>query len=174
MGHQSMDEIVEPGHEGTRSLRDYAPLATLVGVSALAAGAIGSGFGELGMRPLMHAYMGVFLCLFAALKIFDLSGFADGFEMYDLLARRSRRYALLYPWLELGLGLAYLAFLAPPVVYLATIGLFGFGAVGVVRALRDGVDIDCPCMGNVLSVPLSTVTLFEDGAMIAMALLLLV
>jgi hypothetical protein len=32
------------------------------------------------------------------------------------------------------------------------------GAVGVVLALRRGLDIACPCMGNVLSVPLSTDT----------------
>ena len=31
----------------------------------------------------------------------------------------------------------------------------------------------CPCMGNVLSVPLSTVTLTEDVLMVAMAIMLL-
>lgn len=46
------------------------------------------------------------------------------------------------------------------------------GAIGVVLVLRKGLDIACPCMGNVLSVPLSTVTLSEDGLM-ALALLLM-
>jgi hypothetical protein len=51
--------------------------------------------------------------------------------------------------------------------------LFVFGAIGVVMALREGLDIDCPCMGSVLSVPLSTVTLTEDVGMAVMAAILL-
>ncbi len=72
---------------------------------------------------------------------------------------------------ELGLGLTCRAL--PTATYIATIIVFTFGAVGVVLALRRGLDIACPCMGNVLSVPLSTVTLTEDGLMVAMAMLLL-
>ena len=79
-----------------------------------------------------------------------------------------------YPFVELALGLAYLAFFLPALTYLVTILVFSFGAVGVVLALRRGLDIDCPCMGNILSVPLSTVTLTEDLGMVAMALMLLV
>jgi hypothetical protein len=74
---------------------------------------------------------------------------------------------------ELGLGLAYLAFAWPEATYIATIIVFAFGAAGVLLALRKGLDIACPCMGNVLSVPLSTVTLTEDAAMIVMAAILL-
>ena len=48
------------------------------------------------------------------------------------------------------------------------------GAIGVVLALRRGLDIACPCMGSVLTVPLSTVTLTEDVAMVAMAMMLLI
>lgn len=39
----------------------------------------------------------------------------------------------------------------------------------MILALRRGLDIECPCMGSVLSVPLSTVTLVEDLGMAAMA-----
>lgn len=156
------------------SLGDYRPLIALVGVSALAALAIPAGFGEPGMRTFMHAYMGVFLTVFALLKLFDPEGFTDGFAMYDLLARRVRPYGYVYPFVELALGLAYFAFFVPQVTYVATIVVFLFGAAGVVLALRRGLDIDCPCMGNVLSVPLSTVTLTEDLLMVAMAVVLLV
>ena len=157
-----------------RSLSDYGPLVSLVLVAGLCAVAIAAGFGTLGMRALMHAYMGVLLSFFALLKLFDLRRFEEGFAMYDLLATRVGTYGLVYPFLELGLGLAYFAFVAPPVVYVATIALFGFGALGVVGALREGLDVDCPCMGSALSVPLSTVTLAEDLLMVAMAAVLLV
>jgi hypothetical protein len=93
--------------------------------------------------------------------------------MYDLLARRVRAYGYVYPYLELALGLAYHAFFLPARTYVATIVLFLFGAIGVVRALRAGLDIECPSMGSVLSVPLSTVTLTEDFGLAAMAALML-
>jgi hypothetical protein len=157
---------------GTR-VADYWPLISLVVVAALAALAVGAGFGRSDMTGLMHAYMGVFLTVFALLKLFSPSGFADGFGMYDLLAKRARAYGYVYPYLELALGLAYLSFFLPIATYLATIALFVFGAVGVIMALREGLDIDCPCMGNILSVPLSTVTLTEDFGMAAMAAILL-
>lgn len=72
------------------------------------------------------------------------------------------------------LGLAYLAFLWPTATYIATTIVFTFGAFGVVLALRRGLDIACPCMGSVLTVTLSTVTLTEDVAMVAMAMMLLI
>lgn len=162
-------------HSGAHahSWRDYVPLIALLAVSSLVAAAIYQSYGP-GMNPVraMHAFMGFFLCVFALLKLFDLPGFADGFQMYDLLARRSRAYALVYPFLELSLGLAYLAFFRPRDVYLATFLLLGFGALGVITALRRGLDVHCACMGNTLKVPLSTVALVEDLGMAGMALVM--
>ncbi len=48
------------------------------------------------------------------------------------------------------------------------------GSIGVIQALREGLDFNCPCMGSVLDVPLSTVTLTEDISMVIMALVLLI
>ena len=49
----------------------------------------------------MADFMGFFLIVFAMFKLFDLRGFADGFQKYDLLAMRCRPYALGYPLLDL-------------------------------------------------------------------------
>lgn len=117
----------------------------------------------------MHDFMGFFLVVFSMFKFFDLSGFADGFQMYDLLAKRFRPYAYVYPFVELGLGLGYLAQWHLPVIYGMTIAVTLFGAAGVIHALRRGLDVRCACMGTVLKVPLSTVALTEDLGMAAMA-----
>ena len=156
-----------------RSWRAYLPLIVLVLVSALVAFALRRSYGP-DANPIhwMHDFMGFFLVVFALLKLFYLSGFADGFQMYDLLAKHARPYALLYPFLELALGLAYFSFWRPTTVYLATIILLGFGALGVISALRRGLDVNCACMGNTLKVPLSTVALVEDIGMVAMALIM--
>ncbi len=117
----------------------------------------------------MHAFMGFFLIVFAMFKLFDLPGFADGFQMYDLLAMRFRPYAYAYPFIELGLGLSYLAAWDRPWLYATTIAVMLWGSLGVIGALRRGLDVNCACMGNVLKVPLSTVALTEDLGMALMA-----
>jgi len=155
-----------------KSLSDYWPLIALIIVSGLAALALSSHAGFT-TTILMHNFMGFFLCIFALLKLFNPSGFANGFQMYDLLAKQTRTYAYIYPLIELGLGLAYLAFWQPELTYILTVIVMFFGSVGVILALANGLDINCPCMGSILKVPLSTVTLTEDIGMGLMALFML-
>lgn len=149
--------------------QSYQPLVVLISLVALSAAARELASGSFSGMGWMHDFMGLFLVLFAMFKLFDLNGFANGFSMYDLLAHRWRGWAYVYPFLELGLGLGYLARWNPPVIYLATLVLLIFGALGVVNALRRGLDVECACMGSVLHVPLSTVALVEDLGMAAMA-----
>ncbi|MDF3056281.1 MAG: hypothetical protein K0R17_496 [Rariglobus sp.] len=158
----------EPGR-GTRG-RDYLPLLIVIGSAIAAATARQAGAaGPWSGMAWMHDFMGLFLVIFAMFKFFDLPGFADGFQMYDLLARRARGYAWVYPFIELGLGLGYLTQARLPVLYGVTVAVMIFGAMGVIRALRKGLDLNCACMGTVLKVPLSTVALTEDLGMAAMA-----
>ena len=153
-------------------LSDYWPLIALIGITAAGAFAINWRTGD-GLMGWMHYFMGLFLLSFAMLKIFNLSAFADGFKKYDLMAKHARRYGYIYPFIELALGLGYLSFASPELVYGATVLVMLVSTVGVIIALRRGLDINCPCMGSVLEVPLSTVTLTEDLGMGAMAAVML-
>ncbi|MCA9401952.1 MAG: hypothetical protein KC713_10010 [Candidatus Omnitrophica bacterium] len=155
-----------------KSVSDYWPLFSLILIAALAGVAL-NWHAQGSFRDWMHYFMGFFLCCFAMFKIFNLSGFADGFQMYDIIAKDNRKYALVYPFIELTLGLGYLSFIFPVLVYLATIIIMLIGTIGVVKALLKGLDINCPCMGSVLSVPLSTVTLTEDIGMSVMAFIMM-
>ena len=148
---------------------DYIPLITIITLSLLSAGAKQVAYGGWDWMTWMHDFMGFFLVVFSMFKFFNLEGFADGFQMYDLLAKPFRPYAYFYPFIELGLGLGYLAHWQPALVYTFTVGVMLFGSLGVLKALRKGLDLDCACMGTVLSVPLSTVALTEDLGMAAMA-----
>ena len=159
----------EREHGRGSRLGDYWPLFALILTAALAGGAVAWRVGAYGLSVWMHAAMGVFLIVFSLLKVFDLEQFANGFEMYDLLAKRVRAYAYLYPFIELSLGLLYLSGEYLTVAYVATVVIMVFGAIGVLVALREDLDIECPCMGNVLDAPLSTVTLTENLTMSGMA-----
>lgn len=156
----------------SKSIQKYWPLISLILISFLGACAINWNV-DGGMRAWMHYFMGIFLLIFSTLKLFHPSNFADGFEMYDLIAKKSRIYAYAYPVIELALALSFLSFFLPIVTYLITIIILTIGSVGVIKALQEGLKINCPCMGTVLDVPLSTVTLTEDIGMAVMALMLL-
>ncbi len=153
-------------------MKRYWPLLTLILTALLAASALS--YNRYTPVSWVHYFMGFFFCQFAMLKLFQPAGFADGFQKYDLIAKHVRAYAYVYPLIELGLGLAYLSFLSPASVYIVTILVMGIGAIGVIRALLSGLDVRCACMGTILDVPLSTVTLTEDIAMGLMALLMFI
>lgn len=156
--------------ETSKGFSAYIPLFVILALSVLAAFAKQPAYGQgwHGMHW-MHDFMGVFLLVFSMVKLFDLKGFASGFQKYDLLGSICRPYALLYPFLELALGLGYLSMWQPQIVYIATILLLSFGSLGVFNAMRKGENLNCACMGQLLNVPLSTVTLAEDLGMAAMA-----
>ena len=122
---------------------------------------------------MMHFMSGFFL-VFSFFKLLDVGAFADSYAMYDIVARRSRAYALAYPFIELGLGLAYLAPISPFAVNLVTLIVMGVSTVGVVQSLVSKKKIRCACLGAVFNLPMSTVTLIEDVLMAGMAAAMLV
>ena len=113
--------------------------------------------------------MAGFFLVFSFFKLLDLRGFADAYQSYDILARRSRAWALAYPFVELALGIAYLTRWQPVPTNIATLALMLVGSVGVLRAVLDKRAIRCACLGTALNLPMTTVTLVEDLGMAAMA-----
>ena len=161
---------VEPVATVEASLAVYYPLlliAAYVGIAALA------GTTQTGFAGWMTNFMAGFFLVFSFFKLLDLRGFADAFAGYDLLAARWRPWGLIYPFVELGLGLAFLFRWQLFAANVATLAVMVFGGLGVLRALSRGRAIRCACLGAVLNLPMSTVTLVEDGLMAAMALAML-
>jgi hypothetical protein len=82
-------------------------------------------------------------------------------------------YGFVYPFIELGLGLGYLADWQPFWVNAVTAVVMGVSLLGVLKAVLSKQAIRCACLGTVFNLPMSTVTIIEDGLMLAMALLAL-
>jgi copper chaperone CopZ len=129
--------------------------------------------GPFDFKGWMNDFMAGFFIVFSFFKLLDVKAFANAYAGYDLLAKRWRGWGTIYPFIELALG-AMLAFrLAPTTTHYAVLVLMAFSAFGVISALRDKRQIRCACLGGVFNLPMSTVTLIEDGLMVAMALLML-
>jgi hypothetical protein len=117
---------------------------------------------------MMHFMAGFFL-VFSFFKMLNIRAFAESYAVYDLLAMRFRVYGLIYPIIELGLGIAYLLGLAPQITNIVTIMIMGFSSLGVIRAVMNQQKIRCACLGAVFNLPMSTITIIEDLIMVAMA-----
>lgn len=151
----------------------YWPLFVIVGYIAVAALAGTPGPGETAVSAWMLNFMAGFFLVFSAFKFLNLSGFADSYASYDRLAKRWHAYGYVYPFLELVLGLAFLFRIMPTATNVATIVLMGFSSLGVLDAVRQKRAIPCACLGTVLKLPMSTITLVEDVGMVVMAGLML-
>lgn len=120
----------------------------------------------------MQIFMGGFFITFSTFKLLDLQGFATAYQTYDLIARRSRLYALLYPFIELFFGFAFLFSYQLRIVSLMVFIVMGISALGVFRALGSNKRFQCACLGTKLKIPMTKITLIEDVLMSAMALLM--
>ncbi len=122
----------------------------------------------------MSDFMAGFFLVFSFFKLLNLSGFAQAYRGYDLIAAKSAAYAWTYPFIELALGVAYLTRWQPQVTHWATLAVMLVSAAGVLNALRKRQLIECACLGTVFKLPMSKVTLIEDLSMALMALAMLV
>ncbi len=122
----------------------------------------------------MRMMMGSFFLIFGLFKVFNLEAFADAYSTYDIVAMRSRAYALTYPFIELLLAVLYLSDIGGIYRDIFTLVLMSVSTVGVIIKLRLREEIPCACLGMVFKIPMTWVTLIEDVLMAVEALAMIV
>jgi hypothetical protein len=158
-----------PSAAGDEKPVSYYPLALVLFylLAATAAAEVAAGSFDA-MRAMGHFMAGFFL-VFSFFKLLNVTAFADAYRGYDVVAAKLPAYGYAYPFIELALGVAYLANLAPVWTNAVTLVVMGVSAIGVVKALLARRKIRCACLGTVFNLPMSKITLIEDGLMIVMA-----
>lgn len=121
----------------------------------------------------MLHFMAGFFIVFGFFKLLDIRGFRDAYRGYDLLAKRWGAYGLIYPFIELALGFAFLFRVELHAALWTSIIVMGFGAIGVIQAVVNKRAIRCACLGTVLNLPMSTITIVENLGMVAMSVWML-
>lgn len=147
----------------------YRPLLLLLGYILLGSVGVQAVQGAVSVHETMRYFMAGFFLAFSFFKFLDLRAFANAYADYDLLAARWKGWGWVYPFVELGLGMAYLSAWQPTFTHWATIIVMGFSAIGVIRAVMNKQAIRCACLGSVFNLPMSTVTIVEDLGMVLMA-----
>lgn len=121
------------------------------------------------LKEAMLDFMGLFFIVFSFFKFLDLKGFPESFKMYDPLAKAIPIYALIYPFIELILGMLFLMRIQIYIALIATLIILGITTYGVLKTLLSKKSIRCACLGTALNLPMTEATFIENAVMIAMA-----
>jgi copper chaperone CopZ len=125
------------------------------------------------IKEILHHFMTGFFLVFSFFKLLDVKAFSMSFKNYDIIASKIPFYGTLYPYIELGLGIACLLTFNLPAVYIFDIVLMSIGLIGVVKSNLEKKVIQCACLGTVFNLPMSKITIIENTIMIAVGILLL-
>lgn len=166
MNHQSHDS-----HSSTA--QEYVKFASVMTVVTMLSIAHASWRG-FDLMQFLESFMGVFFIIFAAFKLYSLKEFAYGFKSYEIMKDKSVAWGYAYPFIQVLFGTLYLVGLGSVVLDAVVFVWSAFGAYVVWLTLRKKGDIHCVCLGNVIKLPLSTISFVEDFGMAAMAAVMLI
>ena len=122
----------------------------------------------------MLDFMGLFYIIFSFFKILDIKGFSISFRMYDPLAKKAPLYGIIYPFIEILLGIMFLTRIEVELAIILTIIVLGITTIGVTQALLNKKLISCACLGTTLKLPMTEATFIENALMIIMAFSLII
>jgi hypothetical protein len=99
----------------------------------------------------------------------DIESFAESFEKYDLITKRIKPYAKVYPFAELAIGLGYLSGIAPMLTGITSLFVGLSGGISVFKAVYiDKLALNCACVGGNSKAPLGVVSFTENAIMAIM------
>lgn len=122
----------------------------------------------------MAHFMAGFFLVFSFFKLLNIRGFAEGYRTYDVVAKRIPAWGFIYPFVELGLAVLFLSGQIVVVTNSLTIVVMLVSSIGVIQHLIKRSPFQCACLGTVIRLPLSKVTLFEDLLMAGMSATMLI
>lgn len=125
--------------------------------------------GQFSWMQWMSNFMAGFFLVFSFFKLLNLKGFAESYAMYDIVAKKLNGWGYVYAFTELALGLAFLVGFNPFLTNAVTFVVMTISIIGVLQSVMNKRKIKCACLGDVFNLPMSTITIIEDGLMIGMS-----
>ncbi|MET0637693.1 MAG: heavy metal-associated domain-containing protein [Chitinophagaceae bacterium] len=155
--------------DGAVSGVSYKPLALIFGYILLVTALSQVNAGGFEIQSAMEYFMGGFFLVFSFFKLMNLTGFAEGYRTYDVVAKAIPAWGFIYPFVELALGIAFVTGFEPLLTNAVAFVVMGVSSIGVIRSLMAKKEIQCACLGTVIKLPLGKVTLVEDLLMVVMS-----
>src|SRR5215203_5047618 len=154
-------------------IKTYKPILTIFGYILGATLLVEFSTGGFMWMRWMHHFMAAFFLVFSFFKLLNLSGFAESYSMYDIVAKKWKGWGYVYPFVELALGIAFLTGFTPLITNASTFIVMTVSIVGVLQSVLNKRKIKCACLGAVFNLPMSTITIIEDALMILMSAVML-
>lgn len=126
------------------------------------------------IEDFMVNFMASFFLVFSFFKMLDLKGFAEGYSSYDIVAKRFFTYGYIYPFIELGFGIAYLLIGKNLYLNITVFIVMLISSIGVIKAKLSKQNFYCACVGTFLKVPLGNIAIIEDITMMLMSLFMII
>ncbi|WP_276501651.1 heavy-metal-associated domain-containing protein [Terrimonas pollutisoli] len=164
--HSSATEVEEE--------KSYLPIFLIFGYIAGITLLIQYAQGSFNRMQWMSHFMAGFFLVFSFFKLMNLKGFAEGYQTYDIVAKKIQLWGFIYPFVELFLGISFLTGFNPIGTNIATLIVMGVSSIGVIQSLLKKTAFQCACLGTVIKLPLSKVTLFEDLLMVVMSAIMII
>ena len=168
-GHQHQAVSAVADEEDKSWISTYKPVllifAYVTGITLL----VEMGHGAFILMRWMNHFMAGFFLVFSFFKLLNLKGFAESYAMYDIVAKKWNAWGYVYAFVELALGIAFLTGYKPILTNGITLVVMAVSLIGVVQSVLNKRKIKCACLGDVFNLPMSTITIIEDGLMIAMS-----
>lgn len=149
-------------------LETYKPILLIFSYITVLAILVGFSGHHFDTMLSMRVFMGAFFLTFSFFKMLDLQGFAESYSTYDIVAKRLNSWGYIYVFIELGLGFSFVMNVQPFIVNIVTLIVMTVSLIGVLESVLNKKKIRCACLGAVFNLPMSTVTIVEDGLMILM------
>ncbi len=156
----------------TESASSYFPIFLIFGYIAGVTLLIQLSNNEFNLMQWMRHFMAGFFLVFSFFKLMNLKGFAEGYGSYDIAAKQFPVWGFIYPFVELALGILFLTGFMAQGTTIATFTVMGISSAGVIQSLLEKKVFQCACLGTIIKLPLSKVTLFEDLLMVGMSLIM--
>jgi len=156
-------------HHEHRSNRtnEYIKLFIILGIVILL------GYLTRDFTSLADSLMAWFFLIFGSFKLLGYKMFTATFPDYDLISKFFPPYAKFYPFLEIIFGFFFLGQLALPSSLLIALVIITQASTlfGILRLKSKMRQYECACLGSVVKLPLSTISLLENISMIILAIL---
>ena len=163
INHNEIEELTKSW------LETYKPILLIFFYISLVTIAIQFKNENFNLMEAMQHFMAGFFLVFSFFKLLNLKGFAESYQMYDVIAKQVPVWGYVYAIIELGLGIGYLINFNPLVTNSITFVVMSISIIGVLQSVLNKKKIQCACLGAIFNLPMSTVTIIEDALMIAMS-----
>lgn len=152
------------------SLKDYLPVFLIFLYITTVTVIIQLANEQFDTAEWMRHFMAGFFLVFSFFKLLDITAFASSYSSYDIVAKRFYSYGYVYPFIELGLGIGFLIPELHLILNVVALLVMSVSIIGVIQSMLSKRKFQCACLGAFFKLPLSKITLFEDGLMIIMSL----